>query len=109
LDYDSTVGYAEEAGFRTGSCYEFPAFDLVARRKLRLRERPLLLMDVTLTSAAYMGLDQERAAGVAIEIMHQCRLYSGDLTLLWHNSNLYFRSDRELYQRITDGLRDHVE
>ena len=33
-----------------------------------------------------------------------CRSYSGDMTLLWHNSNLVTRDDRLGYQRIIDLL-----
>ena len=39
LDHDSTLGYADRVGFRAGTSREYPLFDLVARQRLRLRER----------------------------------------------------------------------
>ena len=40
LTYDSSLGFADVNGFRTGTCREFPAFDVVASVPLTLRERP---------------------------------------------------------------------
>ena len=54
LDYDCTLAWADRIGFRTGTCHEYPVFDVEERRPLRLRERPFQVMDVTL--AGYLGL-----------------------------------------------------
>ena len=45
LAYDSTLSFSARPGFRAGTCHEYPAWDLRAGRELRLRERPLVLMD----------------------------------------------------------------
>ena len=45
LAHDSTLGFSAGSGFRTGACVDHPVFDLRARRALRLRERPLVVMD----------------------------------------------------------------
>ena len=34
LAYDCTLAFSEAPGFRTGTCHEYPVFDLVARRPL---------------------------------------------------------------------------
>ena len=57
LDYDSTVGFADRR-LPLGTSHEFAAFHLRRRRPLRLRERPLLVMDRTLFD--YMGLSPRR-------------------------------------------------
>jgi hypothetical protein len=102
LDYDSTLTFAEQVGFRCGTCYEFPVFDLGCRQALKLRERPLCVMDVSVTRSAYMGL--EIIGGAALQAMavikQRCRLFQGDFTLLWHNTSLIDSEEIELYKAI---------
>ncbi|MDQ2982477.1 MAG: polysaccharide deacetylase family protein [Actinomycetota bacterium] len=96
LDYDSTVGFADRPGFRCGTCYEFPVFDLKARRQLRLRERPLIVMESTLFDAA--RLRSGDALGRLRALTETCRHFDGDFILLWHNSQLLSRRQRRWYQ-----------
>ncbi len=56
MSYDSTLGYADHAGFRCGTCFEYPAFDPVADKQLNLRIRPLIAMECSVTADRYMGL-----------------------------------------------------
>jgi hypothetical protein len=102
LDYDSTVGFADRIGFRAGTCHEFPAFDLRERRALRLRERPLLVMDRTLFD--YMGLGPQEAEQAVLEVARECRRARGTLTLLWHNSTLPTARQRRWYAALTDAV-----
>jgi hypothetical protein len=102
LDYDSTVGFADRIGFRAGTCHEFPAFHLHERRALRLRERPLLVMDRTLFD--YMRLGPQDAEEAVLEVARECRRAKGTLTLLWHNSTLPTAAQRRWYASLTDAL-----
>jgi hypothetical protein len=101
LTYDSSLGFSDRAGFRCGVCYEYPVFDLLARERLKLRERPLLIMDM----AALDTPESTTATGADMieELRRACRRFNGDFTLLWHNSRLVSRKDRELYQEVTTG------
>ena len=36
LAYDATLAHADQPGFRCGTCYDFPAYDLEQRRALPL-------------------------------------------------------------------------
>ena len=92
LSYDSTLGYAETVGFRSGTCHPYRAFDLQHRRPLRLREMPFQVMDVTLLSS--MALKPDAALAAVMDIGAECRRYGGCLGILWHNSTL-LRSERE--------------
>lgn len=92
LSYDSTLGYSEAVGFRTGTCHPYRVFDLVQRRPLDLYERPFQVMDVALLSS--MSLSRDAAHGVVTDIASTCRRYGGSLGILWHNSGL-LRTDRE--------------
>jgi hypothetical protein len=86
LDYDSTVGFADRIGFRLGTSHEFQVFHVRRRQPLRLRERPLLVMDRTLFD--YMRLSPRGAEQAVLEVARECRRAKGTLTLLWHNSTL---------------------
>ena len=97
LSYDSTVGYADKAGFRCGTCYEYAVFDLQNRRRLNLQEKPLLIMDKTLFSPGYMALSFEKALEAVEGIARVCRIFQGNFTLLWHNNFLQDPIHRELF------------
>jgi hypothetical protein len=97
IDYDSSVGYADIPGFRCGTSREFSVFDVRERRRLALRERPLVAMDVSFTSREYLALDVEKSAERLMQLIDQCRMYDGDFTLLWHNDRLVYPEDRRLY------------
>lgn len=100
LHYDSTLGYAEEVGFRCGTCYEYPVYDLLARRPLALRERPLIVMEVALFDRLKLSEAQamERIAG----LVQACKRYRGDFVCLWHNSQLASRREQRFYQDVLD-------
>ncbi|AWB46409.1 hypothetical protein DCC85_21060 [Paenibacillus sp. CAA11] len=100
LTYDSSLGYPEQIGFRAGACYEYPVFHLLNRRALRLRERPLLVMDQSVIHPSYMGLQGEEALSEIRRCYDSCMRYNGDFTLLWHNSQLTATADRKLYMDI---------
>jgi hypothetical protein len=92
LSYDSTLGYSEAVGFRTGTCHPYRVFDLVRRRPLELYERPFQVMDVALMSS--MSLSHDAAFDVVMDLASACRRYGGSLGILWHNSGL-LRTDQE--------------
>ena len=102
LHYDSTVGYAERVGFRVGTCHEFPTFDLRRRRPLRLRERPLHVMERSLFD--YMRLAPEAALETTLDLARSCRATGGTLTLLWHNSTLLTARQRRWYETMVAAL-----
>ena len=97
LDYDSSLGYANHPGFRCGTCREFAMFDLVGRRAMRLRQRPLLSMEpMRYRSAAWSS----SAVEILTHYRQLCRRYGGDFTLLWHNSNLDHPRERGIYRDV---------
>jgi hypothetical protein len=102
LDYDSTLGFAERVGFRAGTCHEFGTFHVRERRPLRLRERPLLVMDRTVFD--YMKLTPEAASQAVLDVARACRRVSGTLTLLWHNSTLMTAAQRRWYETLAATL-----
>lgn len=103
MSYDSTLGYAGLPGFRCGTCYEYQGFDPVGQRALSLRIRPLIVMDVTIISAAYLGLGTgQEAKEVVDRFKSACRAVGGVFTLLWHNSNFMKSQERDFYSGILE-------
>jgi hypothetical protein len=98
LDYDATLAYADRVGFRTGTCHEYTVYDLVARRPLRLRERPFQVMDRTLLE--YMGLTPDAAHAAVRALAAECRRHEGVLCMLWHNNVILGARQRRGYERV---------
>jgi hypothetical protein len=104
LDYDASVGFSDRPGFRAGACVEYPAFDLAAGKQLRLRERPLVVMDSPGLTRAESGWRE--CVGRVDRFRELCRRYDGDFTSLWHNSWVTTRSRRALFRAaIGEGHR----
>ena len=55
MSYDSSLGYADYAGFRCGTCFEYPGFNPVSQQALCLRIRPLIAMECSVMDIAYIG------------------------------------------------------
>lgn len=99
--YDSTLGYADRPGFRCGTCFEYPAFDPVAGRVLKLRVRPLVVMECSVIAPRYLGLGFGGEASKKINCLKNvCVSVGGCFTLLWHNSELKRIREKKLYSGI---------
>jgi hypothetical protein len=104
LDFDSTLTYERSIGFRSGTCREYPVFNLRRRRRLRLTERPTVVMDASVTDPGTMNLGVGEAAAAAIRrVVERCRVVNGDCVILWHNSRLTRGEDIELYRRVLEA------
>lgn len=101
MDYDSTMSYAEHAGFRCGTCHEYTAFDPLLDRILNLRIQPLIAMEHTVISKSYMGLGlSNKAYDKFLQLKNACKVVNGTFTLLWHNNQLATKTERGLYTSI---------
>ncbi len=101
LEWESSMVYPEEAGFRCGICREFPVFDIHQRKMLPLFERPLILMEGSWMR--YNPKSPDRFLEDAKNLMEVVKRYKGTFVLLWHNSTLGFHfesENRKLYERI---------
>lgn len=101
MDYDSTLSYADRPGFRCGTCFEYPAFDPVVGQALKLRVRPLVVMECSVMAPRYLGLGLGNEAKEKINsLKNSCMRVGGCFTLLWHNSELKTKEEQEFYMRI---------
>ena len=83
LVQDSTLGFAEEIGFRCGTCYPFHVFDFVKRESLDLVETPLTVMEGAVLFITRNPDDFYSRICSMIDIV---RKYNGKFVLLWHTN-----------------------
>tara|TARA_B100002052_G_scaffold283509_1_gene294509 strand:- start:175 stop:861 length:687 start_codon:yes stop_codon:yes gene_type:complete len=101
LEHDSSLCFAQHPGFRCGTSREYTMYDLVGRKPLPLKQRPLLVMECSVISEEYLGLGpSSQAFSVMDEIKRTALYWGGDHTLLWHNSFLETPEARELYCQL---------
>jgi hypothetical protein len=98
LTYDTSLSFADKAGFRTGVCYEYTMFNLVSRRKMKLKQRPLIVMESSIIASGYEGIGYSVEAINRFEYFaNTCRIFKGNFTLLWHNSNFESKMSKSFY------------
>jgi hypothetical protein len=101
INKDSTLGYADYAGFRCGTCHSYAGYDLINQKTLDIRIEPLIVMDCTLFD--YMKLNYEQAYDVAIDIKRKCQKMNGQFNILWHNSYLQDSRQKHFYQDLVES------
>lgn len=100
IQQDWSLGYADRAGFRAGTCHTYEAFDPVKYQPLGVEMHPLIVMDRTLTSPKYMNLNQAEAEHLVEKLANLCHKVSGNISLLWHNSQLATQDQKDFYVRL---------
>ncbi|MDD2634604.1 MAG: polysaccharide deacetylase family protein [Bacteroidales bacterium] len=102
MKVDSTIGFNSHAGFRAGICQKYSIYDVVLRKKLDLKERPLILMDIGLRRECNQ---QKEFLSKSKKLIDITRKYTGDFVLLWHNSNINYLEWEDwgtIYEEIVD-------
>ena len=85
MELDSTCGYAEKEGFRCGVCYEYNVFNILTRKKMRLKELPLIAADGSFVN--YQNMPPSDMQSRIDALVKKVRKYNGKFVLLWHNSS----------------------
>lgn len=84
MKIDSTCGYADKEGFRCGTGDEFSVFNILTRKRLRLKERPLVFMDDNHHSYSRVPIDKSYEK--IKQLINLSKKYNSPATLLFHNS-----------------------
>jgi peptidoglycan/xylan/chitin deacetylase (PgdA/CDA1 family) len=106
--YDSSLGYADAAGFRAGIAHPFRPWDVEADRPRRLVEIPLAAMDVTFGEPRYLGLSAHEAERRLTLLLDRAAERGGGFAVLWHSewfADPAFPGWDALYFRLVDGVR----
>lgn len=94
---DYTLCYAEQPGFRCGTCHPYPLYDLTHDRPTEIIEHPLIVMDGSLLE--YLHASIEESNDIIDHLRARCEAVEGDFIILWHN-HLLSRSYRTAYLNI---------
>ena len=84
LKRDSSLGYCLRNGFRCGTCYEFPVFNLLKRSRMNLIEEPLIFMENIFLLEKY---SIEECISEFMELSNIVKSYDGLFVFLWHPNN----------------------
>lgn len=96
--YDTSGGFPYDPGFRYGTARAFPMWSWVKQAPLKLRQRPLIMLESAVINSLNLGYTDE--AFEAIERVKNAALKYGDFTLIWHNSRFTEPGDFTLFTRI---------
>jgi hypothetical protein len=81
--YDSTMGYNDEVGYKTGTAQVY-----LLNGSSRVFELPLNIMDTTLFYRGRMGLSEPEALRLCRRLMDDMNAYGGVFTINWHTRSL---------------------
>lgn len=106
LCYDSTLGFAEEIGFRNGIAHPFRPYNLRKDRPHNIVEIPLAIMDTTFR--VYQKTPHDEILPQIVSLLDEAARFGGCLTILWHNnyfSPYKFAGWAQLYRQILEEGR----
>jgi peptidoglycan/xylan/chitin deacetylase (PgdA/CDA1 family) len=97
---DSSIGSEYFIGFRSGTCYEYPVYDLEFRKSLSLVEYPLVIMDVCLFKERNI-IETDYLLNT---IKSVTTYFGGNLTLLYHNNYITTKRQKKTYENLLNLL-----
>jgi hypothetical protein len=95
LGYDSGYGFQFRNGFRCGTCFDFPIFDIYERQQLTLREIPYVIMDTAFVRKESTPAEMEKESRELIDIVKK---FNGMLCTVWH-TNMFKTIERKKYMK----------
>ncbi|MFZ4582326.1 MAG: polysaccharide deacetylase family protein [Paludibacter sp.] len=107
--HDFSMGYADVAGFRLGTCKNVKFINPHNKKLTKLFLHPITIMDGTLSDKRYMYMNAHDAYQYCEQLIKNVATFNGDLVLLWHNTSVEVRPDfyhRKLYKDILNLLQE---
>jgi hypothetical protein len=101
MEWDSSLGYADKEGFRCGVCYPYSVFNILSRKKLNLKERPLIVMEGSFTT--YQDIIPQEMEEKIKFLINKVKKYNGEFIFLWHNSSFntnFWKKYEYVYEKV---------
>lgn len=103
---DYSMGFAEEPGFRAGTCSTFPFFDLTDNHETQLWIHPFCVMDTTLQK--YKKMTPEEAMAAYRNLIDEIRSVEGKFSGIWHNQNLTDKKEWTGWRAVLEQTIDYA-
>lgn len=99
---DSSLGFAEHIGFRHSIAWPFHPFNFDTQSAMRIKEVPLVIMDVSLINKQYMNIEINDIEIQLKTLLKITKSINGTITFLIHNN--YFKTPviRKIYKAFTE-------
>ena len=110
FQYDSTLGFTEEPGFRCGTSLPFKPYNQKTKSAFPFWEVPLVIMDTELILGNKMNLTAGESWPVVLKYLEETKRNGGCLTLNFHNTNLNAGDPSgytALYEKILQWSHDN--
>lgn len=107
--HDFTMGYADVAGFRLGTCRPVRFINPHTKSLTKLTLHSLTVMDGSLSDKRYMYMNSHDAFQYCEELIKNVHTFNGELVLLWHNTSVELRPDsyhRQLYKEVLKLIQE---
>jgi hypothetical protein len=102
MKWDSSLSYADKEGFRCGVCYPYSVFNILTRKKLNLKERPLIVMEGSFTT--YQPNIKPEDMEIKIKkLIDKVKKFNGEFVFLWHNSSFnvnQWKKYQNIYKKV---------
>lgn len=104
--YDSSLGYSNHTGYRSGFCWPYNPYAISSEKELRLFELPLSVMD----SALFEEHKTPKDAFNALKKMFQnVQKFNGVIVMNWHQrvfNEKYFNGWSFVYEKCLDYFQE---
>ncbi|MBP7562737.1 MAG: hypothetical protein KA886_03020 [Candidatus Cloacimonetes bacterium] len=103
FEYDSTLGFWENIGYRAGISFPFFPYNLKENKTFKILEIPLIVMDTTLYSEKAMKMSVRKSFKHIKRMIQLSRNNCSHLSILWHNTifdSIDYPGWGKLYYRI---------
>lgn len=104
---DFTMGYADVAGFRLGTCRAVQFINAETKQLRPLLLHPLPIMEITLTDKRYMNLSFNEAFEYCKVLIDGIKSHAGELSLLWHNQ-VFAKTEAFDHRKLYSNLLDYI-
>lgn len=102
---DFTLGYADSAGFRVGTCRPYHFINPRTKRITNIIEHPMQVMEGSLNEAQYMNLAFDEANNLCEKLLNVTYDFNGEVNILFHNSSFAPEFyNKKLYENIINYI-----
>ena len=111
ITQDYSMGFADQPGFRNGSCSTLPFFHLSRNQEINLNIHPFVAMDTTIHT--HMNLSPEEAIKLYHTLIDEVKAVDGTFSCIFHNQNLCedfgWEGWRAVYEEVLQYAYQHTQ